>query len=571
MVSKQSSYMLLLLIYNSYMLNIDLSTVPHKPGVYLWKDAHNNIIYVGKAKDLNNRMKQYFKGMLNSYKTAKLVDKISSFEYIITSSDKEALILERNLIEKHVPEFNIKLMDDKRYPYIKVKNSVPLEVSLVYRIRQDRDKAIFYGPFPTGYGAKRMANLVQRLTTYKDGLPNKSTDPIFWQEQFSYAKKLLSSKSKSLIKELEERMLQAAENMQFEIANDIKQTIEALRFYQDKQTVEFLSDDNVDVLGFVEQNGFLSVTMLFYRQGTLLSKNERIVEITEDKKETIRQFVSQYYGFNIKPDYIISNEEIETEIEVIIPQKGDKKKILEIALENANDNVSLKLQTYVRKEELTLGAMSSLAKLLGLKNLNHFLMIDNSNTNNTQPVSAIVSYRNGIKQKQEYRKYNLEINSRKADVDYMKQGVIRYFENHENVIPDLFIVDGGKAQINEVKKVAPKDLKIIGLVKNDKHITEAIIDLNGNRIQIEDQNLMNFLKGVQVEVDRFAKASHIKRRQTTLEGLLASVEGIGPSTEKKLLAHFETYSAIYNASLEELKQVVSEKIAKNIIKAMKGE
>lgn len=552
-------------------MNIDLSNVPHKPGVYLWKDKNGQIIYVGKAKNLNNRMKQYFKGMLNSYKTAKLVDKIRDFEYIITTTDKEALILERNLIEKHVPEFNIKLMDDKRYPYIKVKAGTPLEVSLAYRVRQDRDKAIFYGPFPTGYGAKRMANLVQRLTTYKDGLPNKTTDKNYWDQQFEYAKKLLSSRSKSLIKELEDKMMQAAENLQFEIAKDIKETIDALKFYQDKQTVEFLSDENVDVIGFIEQNGFLSVTMLFYRQGSLLSKNERIIEITSEKSEAIRQYISQYYGFNIKPDYIISNEEIETDISVVVPQKGDKKKILDIALENASDNISLKLQSYVRKEELTLGAMTALGKLLGLKKLNHFLMIDNSNTNNTNPVSAIVSYRNGIKQKQEYRKYNVEVDARKADVDYMKQGVIKYFESSENALPDLFIVDGGKAQINEVKKVAPKDLKIIGLVKNDKHITEALIDLEGNRVEITDQNLMNFLKGVQAEVDRFAKASHIKRRQTTLEGLLASVDGIGPSTEKKLLEHFETYAAIYNASFDELSQVVSEKVARNIIKAMRNE
>lgn len=547
---------------------IDLTNVPNNPGVYLWKNEFGDVIYVGKAKNLNKRMKQYFKGMLNSYKTAKMVEQIHSFDYVIVQSDKEALILEKNLIEKHVPEFNIKLTDDKRYPYIKVKLTDKLDISLAYRVRTDRDKAIYFGPFPTGYGAKKMANFISRETTFKNGLPFSTNDKEYWREQYNEAKQMLSPKSKGIIPILKKEMEEAAENMQFEVAQDIKETISALSSFSDKQSVEFVSNKDTDVIAFVEKDGYLSVAMLFYRKGMLLSKNNFILEIASDKEETMSQFVSQYYAHNFTPNEIISNKSFTTSIELTIPQKGTKKKILKIAMSNAKDNIDLRLQEFIRKEELTLGAIKKLSKILGMKNLNHILMIDNSNTNNSLPVSAIVSYRNGIKQKHEYKKYNLIHNERQADVDYMKQGTERYFKNTDNNIPDLFIVDGGIQQINEVKNLIPNGVTLIGLVKDEKHTTREIITSNNKAIKIEDQSLMNFLKNIQVEVDRFAKTHHTKRRKTTLEGLLMTVPGIGKSTEKKLLDHFKSYSAIYNATLKDLEEVVNVKLAKEIKKTL---
>jgi len=300
----------------------------------------------------------------------------------------------------------------------------------------------------------------------------------------------------------------------------------------------------------------------------LLSKNDKIVEIIESKEESLRQFASQYYSHNYIPNEIYSNILFESELKVHKPQKGNPKKINDIAISNAKDNIDLKLKEFVRKEELSIGAIHKLKNLLGLENLQHILMIDNSNTNNTNPVSAIVSYRNGVKQHSEYRKYNVEVNSRAADVDYMKQGVEKYFKN--NQFPDLLIVDGGKAQVNEVKSLYP-DLNIIGLVKDEKHSTRALIDLEGNEREIEDTILFNFLKGIQVEVDKYAKSAHIKRRLTTLEGILSSVEGVGPATEKKLLKEFKTYAAIYNSDIKQLSKVVSEDIAKRIKERMNND
>lgn len=546
---------------------VDLTRVPKKPGVYLWKNKYDEIIYVGKAKNLNNRMNQYLKGMLNSYKTSKMLEEIFSYDYVITKTDKEALILERNLIEKYSPLFNIKLRDDKRYPYIQLKLTNKLEASLVYRIKSNRDNAEFFGPFPTGYGARKISNFINRKTTYKDGLPFKGGDLSYWKEKYDIAKSLLKPKSSNIVKTLANEMQLAADNMQYEIAQDLKETINALKIVGESQNVELISNKNIDVLGVVEKGEKLFLELLFYRQGILLSKNEFVVSININKEETLRQFVSQYYKSNIIPDELITNEKFESDMKVTIPVKGNKKKILNHALDNANDNIEMKTRKFIRKEELTLGALEKLKELLNMKKLSHILMIDNSNTNNSLPISAIVSYRNGIKNKSEYKKYNLIHEQRLADVDYMKQGVTRYF-NGNNAYPDLFIVDGGKAQVNEVNNLIPKEVNLIGLVKDDKHQTRNIITRNGKSIDIEDDALMNFLRGIQIEVDRFAKASHITKRKTTLEGILYSIKGVGPKTEERLLNHFKTYSSIYNASIEELEKVVSKDLAILIKKSL---
>ena len=546
------------------MNKIVLDNVPNKPGIYIWKDSNGEIIYVGKAKRLRQRMSQYFKGMLNSYKTSSLVDEIDSFDYIITPTDKEALILERNYIEKYFPKYNILLTDDKRYPYIQISLKDKLEINLVYRVKSQRGKSSeFFGPYPTGYGARKLANLLQSITMYKDGLPYKTEDITYWKEQYKVAKRILSSGPSELIKDLKQRMNDAAENMQYEVAQDLKESIESLEFNKEKQAVEFLENINFDVIGIVEKSGYLSISMLFYRNGMLLSNKDFIIEITNSVEESVEQFISQYYSSNINPGQILTNISIDHE-EITIPSKGKKKQVLDIAIENASDNIDIKLSKFIRNEEQTIGAVKKLKTMLGLKKLSHILMMDNSNTNNTLPVSVVVSYRNGVKQKKEYRKYNLEKASRDADVEYMRQGIDKYFSKDTNPIPDLFIVDGGLAQLNEAKKIL-KDVYIIGLVKNDLHKTEAIIDYDGKRIEIDDTFLLNFLTGMQIEVDRFAKYHHTSRRvQKTLEGTLITIEGVGPAIEKRLLAEFKSYSAIYNATKEELQKVVSPSVALNI-------
>lgn len=547
---------------------IDLKNIPQKPGVYLWLDSADNILYIGKAKNLKRRMTQYFKGSINSYKTASLVKQIVGFKYIITNSDQEALILERNLIEKHFPPYNIKLTDDKRYPYIKIKLAKKLEVSLVYRMSNRRERALYFGPFPAGYGARKLTNLIQRMTTYEKGLPSKETSRIYWEKKYDYAKKLLSPKNGFLIKELKEKIRDAVSNQQYEIAKDIKDTLTALSYNSNDQVVEFSTLGDIDVVAFVEKDGFLSVNMLFYRMGMLLSQKSNIVEITESKEESVRQYMSQYYNKNVKPNLIISNIKVDSDLNIFVPQKGAKKRILNIAITNASDNIDLKLSKYIRKTEQTIGSLRKLEKLIGVDSIHRLIMIDNSNTNNINPVSGIVSYVNGLKKKQEYRKFNLVQRDKKADVDYMEQALERFVKNIPYKI-DLLIVDGGIQQVNIAKKIVSGRFPIIGLVKDDKHNTREIVDSSGKFIPIDDNLLKNFLSEIQIEVDRFAKQHHRRiRSKKSLESSLIQIPGIGESTERKLLNHFKNFVNIYNAPIEELEKVVSKDNAKKIKEAL---
>ena len=549
--------------------DLDLKNVSEKPGVYFWKDKYGDILYIGKANNLKKRMLQYQKNMHNSYKTADLVKKIESYEVIITNTVKEALVLERNLIEKHSPSFNIRLRDDKRYPYIRIYLTNELNIELAYRLlNAKQDKEIIYGPFPSGYGAKRIHTLLTRMYRFERGLPIRQATYDFWKIKFEELKKLLNSSKKNFIKTLENQMLEASENMQYEIAQELKECIDSLSLFDEKQVVEISDEVNMDAIAFFEKDQHLSITILFYRQGNLLSKKQMIVPIINSPQETIEEFINNYYSKNFIPKMIISNMDFETEIPLQIPIKGEKKEIIDLALKNAEDNIDLKLQEFKNYENITVGALDKLKVILNMEKLSHILMIDNSNYANTNAVSAIISNRNGKMQPKEFRKYTLEVSERKADVDYMKQGVTKYFSKEQNKVPDLFIVDGGVAQVNEVKNIVPT--KVIGLVKDDNHSTRAIVDSDGKEISIDDADLMKFLVRLQVEVDRYAKGFHSKRKSlTTFEGKLRSIEGVGKQTEQKLLNHFKTYSAIYNASEDELIKIVSPSVASNIKKFFK--
>lgn len=552
------------------MKKFDLRNVPNQPGVYLWKNKANEIVYVGKAQRLKTRIQQYIKGSLNSYKTQKMMAIVTDFEYIISSSAKEALLLERNLITKYKPYYNIKLLDDKRYPYIKIALlKKELKINLSYRAHQKSSNILYFGPFPSGYGAKKMADFLNRCFVFEKGLPIRNQTATYWKKQFEEVKKLIF-KQKSLTKVLNQKMQNAASNMQYEIAQDIKETLNAIKSSHEKQVAEIQDNKTIDVIAFYQKSGYVSISQLFYRQGMLLATKENIVEITTSLSEVIRQFVAQYYAVNLEPTLLITNHEIETDIPTIIPQKGIKKQILNVALTNGKDNIDFKLEKFIRREKRTIGALKKLQELLKLPKLSHILMVDNSNFANKNPVSAVVSYRNGIKNKAEYRKYKLTLTERQADVEYMRQAITRHFKNETNPYPDLLIVDGGKQQVNEIKKFFTK-APIIGLVKNDKHQTRALITSAGEEIELTEPNLYLFLAEIQIEVDRFAKKTYQHRaRKSSFEGALKNIPGVGPKVEEKLLNHFHSYAAIYNASEIELSNVVSSRIASAIKKGLQN-
>ncbi|WP_280135529.1 GIY-YIG nuclease family protein [Mycoplasmopsis bovis] len=556
-----------------------LKNVSTSPGVYLWKDAKQNVLYVGKAKNLRKRMLQYFDGAINSYKTNKLVSLIYDFDVYICKTNKEALLLEKAMIDRYNPEFNILLLDDRKYPYLKVqllKDSLLINLSRKVNAK-DSKNTFYYGPFPSGYGAKPILKFLQHETLYENGLLIKNKNYNFWINQFNKIKEILSFKNNNYINELTNKMHQAANNMQFELALFLRDGLTYLKKLKESQIIELSQYKNIDVFTYKTDEKLIFATVLFYRYGILINKVNLTIPLGLSVDESLRVFFEQFYEDKILPDNFIVQEELlnfdlnlSSEYKFISPKIGTNKKVLDLAILNLND--------YYEKEHLVIknqldkasNMLDSLNKYLNLPKLKNIVVFDNSNINNINPVGVAIVYTNGIKNKSLYRKFNLEaLNERSADVEYIKQSISKFFSSNKNTKDyDLVIADGGIQQVNEAKKtlkILNINIPVIGLVKNEFHKTKALIDLDMNEIYINDLELYNYLVQIQVEVDRFAK-SHFRNRQkiSSLEGKLRNIKGLGPNMEQNLLNHFKSYAKIYDASVEELSKIVPLNIAKSI-------
>ncbi|KUH47365.1 GIY-YIG nuclease family protein [Mycoplasmopsis meleagridis] len=561
-------------------IEINWNKIPQLPGIYLWKDKNDNVIYVGKAKNLRSRMHQYFKGSINSYKTNKMISEIFSYEIFIVNNNKEALLLERQYIEKFNPEYNILLLDDKNYPYIKIelkKGELLIKLTKKY-LKNDSNNSLLFGPFPNGYGAKVILKLLQREAFFEKGLKIQSKDEKFWKNQFDKIKNILTFDNKNYIKELEEKRKEADKKWQFEISLDLTRSIEYLKKLKEDQIIELKNNKNIDVLSYKIENNLLYVTILFYRYGILINKDSQIIPIMLDEKHLFESFFDKYYKNKIIPDEIVVPEKLldlnleltNENINFHVAKNGIYKLILqtcELNLEEFYKNEAKFAQNKINKGTNNLELLKTYIPLDNLKNIVAF---DNSNFNNYNPVGVAIVYTNGLKNKNAYRKYSHEINfSRQADVEYMQKSITNYLSNLDtNIVPDLIIVDGALAQVHEAKKVIKRlnmSFPVVGLVKDDNHKTKFLIDLEEKQVPIKNRDLKNFLAEIQEEVDRFAKDYlRKKHRITSLEGKLRSINGIGEKIEFKLLEKFGNYNNIYNATLEELEKVVPKSIAKKI-------
>lgn len=566
-------------------MNIEqrINNLVNQPGVYIWKDYAGNALYVGKAKRLKSRMKQYFEGRLNSYKTNTLVENIDDFEVFLTKTEQEALILEKNLIEKYHPPFNILLIDDKRYPYLKIWVEDKLKFKLERNLLKLKDDSVFYfGPFPSGLNASNLVKIMEREFLYENGLPIKNKNHTFWVTRFTEAKSVLNLKNSKFINQLTNMMHQAAEIWNFELANDYKSAINTLNKMRDSQVVELESQKNIDVFSFKIIDNKIYLTVLFYRYGILLNKEFDVVEIITSVESDLQNYFEQFYNnhelcelaiFNSKDEEFISN--LMLFFNVKFPKKGILKEIQQLCESqneiNIKDNV---LKVDNSREVKHLQAFFELKKLLNLPKIQNLIIFDNSTLQNFEPVGAVV-YFNGIQSiKANYKKFNhsnyLSNTDRKADIQYMYLSVKRYFGQVSfNYETDLIVIDGAEEQLYESKRALHElginKYNIISLVKNSKHETKEIIDTNYIHINKFSNNLLNFLRYIQTEVDRFAKTHFRKRHLTsTLEGKISKIKGVGPAIERKLLEHFGTYSNIYNASFEELCKIVPQKVALSI-------
>ncbi len=578
------------------MANMDkiadkLAILPALPGCYLMKNKSGDIIYVGKAKILKNRVRQYFVGA-HDFKTTRLVANIDDFEYIVTGSEKEALLLEINLIKKHTPPYNIMFMDDKTYPYLKLsKEKAPrLEV-----VRNTKDKkAEYFGPFPDSGAAYDMAKLINRMFPIRKcrHLPKKEClyyhigqclgpciHPI---EEETYAKmrneirRFLKGDVDDTLQSLHEKMLAASEQLQFEKAQEIHEMMEAIRHVVAKQQIDFADHMDRDIFAYYVDKGYISIQGFFMRGGKLLERSLSVTPLYEEEMEAFVAFIAQYYEHNPLPNEILIPKEYDAVIlkelygdKIVQPQRGNKVKLVEMALRNAKNAHEQKFTLVERKDQQKRIAMAQLSQIFD-KKIHRIEIFDNSHLAGTFNVSGMVVFLDGEPHKQGYRLYRL--GEYKSDMDSMREVLYRrYFRllKEGGNLPDLLVVDGGYQQVEaakEIKTMLDLDLTICGLVKDEHHNTSNLMNDQGEIIPIEKEGALFFLLAqMQDEVHRFAISYHRRlRKKAMTRSILDEVEGLGDARKKAIWKQFGSLKKLKAASISEISAVVPEKVAENI-------
>ena len=568
-----------------------LAILPAQPGCYLMKNKGGDIIYVGKAKVLKNRVRQYFVGA-HDFKTTRLVANIDDFEYIVTASEKEALLLEINLIKKHTPPYNIMFMDDKTYPYLKLsKEAAPrLEV-----VRNTKDKkADYFGPFPDSGAAYDMAKLLNRMYPLRKcrQLPKKEclyyhigqclgpcirpVDEAVYAHMRNEIRRFLKGDVSDTLAKLNEQMLAASEQLQFERAQEIHELMNSIRHVVDKQQIDFKDHLDRDVFAYYVDKGYISIQGFFMRGGKLLERSLSVTPLYEEEMEAFVAFIAQYYAHNPLPNEILIPREYDAGMlrelygeKIVQPQRGDKVKLVEMALRNAKNAHEQKFTLVERKDQQKQLAMGQLSRIFQ-KEIHRIEIFDNSHLAGTFNVSGMVVFLDGEPHKPGYRLYRL--GEYRSDMDSMREVLYRrYFRllKEGAALPDLLVVDGGYQQVEAAKEIREQldlDLTICGLVKDEHHNTSNLMDDQGTIIPIEKEGPLFFLLAqMQDEVHRFAISYHRRlRKKAMTRSILDEVEGLGEVRKKAIWKKFGSLKNLRAASVEEIRTVVPEKVAENI-------
>lgn len=568
-----------------------LAILPAQPGCYLMKNKGGDIIYVGKAKVLKNRVRQYFVGA-HDFKTTRLVANIDDFEYIVTASEKEALLLEINLIKKHTPPYNIMFMDDKTYPYLKLsKEAAPrLEV-----VRNTKDKkADYFGPFPDSGAAYDMAKLLNRMYPLRKcrQLPKKEclyyhigqclgpcirpVDEAVYAQMRNEIRRFLKGDVSDTLAKLNEQMLAASEQLQFERAQEIHELMNSIRHVVDKQQIDFKDHLDRDVFAYYVDKGYISIQGFFMRGGKLLERSLSVTPLYEEEMEAFVAFIAQYYAHNPLPNEILIPREYDAGMlrelygeKIVQPQRGDKVKLVEMALRNAKNAHEQKFTLVERKDQQKQLAMGQLSRIFQ-KEIHRIEIFDNSHLAGTFNVSGMVVFLDGEPHKPGYRLYRL--GEYRSDMDSMREVLYRrYFRllKEGAALPDLLVVDGGYQQVEaakEIRELLDLDLTICGLVKDEHHNTSNLMDDQGTIIPIEKEGPLFFLLAqMQDEVHRFAISYHRRlRKKAMTRSILDEVEGLGEVRKKAIWKKFGSLKNLRAASVEEIRTVVPEKVAENI-------
>ena len=540
-----------------------LKELPSNPGCYLMKNIDGTIIYVGKAKNLSNRVKSYFVGSHNA-KTTRLVMDIVDFEYIITSSEKEAFILEMNLIKKYRPRYNIMLMDDKRYPYIVISNE---KNPKIYYTRDMNKKGKYYGPYPNSKAAKSTVDILNKIYPLRkcNKIPkkpclyyhlNNCLGPCMrdvgkneYQEIITKIGQLLRGNVTDEIKNLKAQMEIEAENLNFERAIELRQIIVDLEAISEKQKME-TSIRDADIFNYASKDDYCNIQVFHIRDSKIIERSCFSFDLVKESEELFSDFIMQFYLINNNPiphEIILPN--IDSSIfpdeilnKIVFPKQGKKKEILDLLLVNINKELENTILEHERTYEMTEGASIELAKLLNINSCEVIEAFDNSNIMGTSSVSAMVTYINGVKSPKDYRKYRVKTVVGADDCGTFKEIITRRYKRlkEENGrMPNLLIIDGGKGQVKaslEALDEIDVKLNVIGLIKDDNHRTDAIL-YNDEVININKRSsLFKFLTNIQDEVHRYAISFHHDTHTKKLvESKLDAIYGIGTKKKKDIL------------------------------------
>ena len=571
------------------LIQSKLELLPTSPGCYIHKDKNGTIIYVGKAKNLRNRVRSYFRGSHDT-KTEALVSEIEDFEFIVTESNIEALLLEINLIKENKPKYNIMLKDDKSYPFIKITNESYPRLIITRQVK--KDGGLYFGPYPDVGAANEIKRLLDRLFPFRKctNPPEKvcfyyhlgqckahticHVDSQYFKELAQEVAAFLKGQDDQIIEDLRGKMAGAAQAMEFEKAAEYRDLIQSIGTLRTKQRVMAKDLQNRDVFGYYVDKGWMCVQVFFVRQGKLIERDVNLFPYYNDPDEDFLTYIGQFYQekSHLKPNEILIPADIDEEAvramvdtKVLKPQRGEKKQLVNLATKNARVSLQQKFDLLEKSIEKTQGAIENLGQLLNIPTPVRIESFDNSNIMGTSPVSAMVVFVNGKPSKKDYRKYKIKTVVGPDDYASMREVIKR---RYSRVIrdgltpPDLIVIDGGQGQVNVAKEVIQEqlglDIPIAGLQKNDKHQTHEL--LFGDPLQVVElsRNSQEFflLQRIQDEVHRFAITFHRQlRSKNSFSSQLDGIEGLGPKRKQNLMKHFKSLTKIKEASVDEIVEV----------------
>ena len=571
------------------MIKSKLELLPTSPGCYIHKDKNGTIIYVGKAKNLRNRVRSYFRGSHDT-KTEALVSEIVDFEFIVTESNIEALLLEINLIKENKPKYNIMLKDDKSYPFIKITNERYPRLIIPRQVK--KDGGLYFGPYPDVGAANEIKRLLDRIFPFRKctNPPSKvcfyyhigqcmahticKKDESYFKSMAQEVSDFLKGQDDKIIDDLKGKMASAAQSMEFERAAEYRDLIQAIGTLRTKQRVMAKDLQNRDVFGYYVDKGWMCVQVFFVRQGKLIERDVNLFPYYNDPDEDFLTYVGQFYQekSHLVPNEVLIPQDIDEEAvkalvdtKILKPQRGEKKQLVNLAIKNARVSLEQKFNLLEKSVEKTQGAIENLGRLLQIPTPVRIESFDNSNIMGTSPVSAMVVFVNGKPSKKDYRKYKIKTVVGPDDYASMREVIRRRYGRVQRdglTPPDLIVIDGGQGQVNIAKQVIQEelglDIPIAGLQKNDKHQTHEL--LFGDPLEVVElsRNSQEFflLQRIQDEVHRFAITFHRQlRSKNSFSSQLDGIEGLGPKRKQNLMKHFKSLAKIKEASVDDIVEV----------------